>query len=214
MQTLPLLIGQYDSPFVRRVAIALRLYELPFEHRPWSVFRDAEQIAGFNPLRRVPTLVLPSGEVLVESAAILDALDDQVPDERLLLPRRGLLRRAGLRWAALACGLADKGVALVYENVARDPGSQSARWAARCRAQVDDTLRLLERERAECRTPYLLGESISHADVALAVVVHFLRQAVPAALEHLALPALLAHEALCQARPEFQAIDQPLNFPR
>jgi glutathione S-transferase len=70
------------------------------------------------------------------------------------------------------------------------------------------------RERAECRTPYLLGESISHADVALAVVVHFLRQAVPAALEHLALPALLAHEALCQARPEFQAIDQPLNFPR
>jgi glutathione S-transferase len=35
------LIGQYDSPFVRRVAIALRLYGLPFEHRPWSTFGDA-----------------------------------------------------------------------------------------------------------------------------------------------------------------------------
>ena len=37
-----ILIGQYDSPFVRRVGIALRRYQLPFEHRPWSVWGDAE----------------------------------------------------------------------------------------------------------------------------------------------------------------------------
>jgi glutathione S-transferase len=49
-----ILIGQYDSPFVCRVAIALRLYALPFEHRPWSTFGDAEKITPFNPLRRVP----------------------------------------------------------------------------------------------------------------------------------------------------------------
>ena len=61
------LIGQYDSPFVRRVAIALRLYDLPFEHRPWSTFGDADKIAPYNPLRRVPTLVLDSGEALIES---------------------------------------------------------------------------------------------------------------------------------------------------
>jgi hypothetical protein len=36
-----ILIGQYDSLFVRRVAIALRLYE----HRPWSTFGDSENIA-------------------------------------------------------------------------------------------------------------------------------------------------------------------------
>jgi glutathione S-transferase len=56
------LIGQYDSPFVRRVAIALRLYGLPFEHRPWSTFGDADKIAPYNPLRRVPTLVLDSAD--------------------------------------------------------------------------------------------------------------------------------------------------------
>ena len=66
------LIGQYDSPFVRRVAIALRLYGMPFEHRPWSTFGDADKIAPYNPLRRVPTLVLDSGEALIESTAILD----------------------------------------------------------------------------------------------------------------------------------------------
>ena len=53
-----ILIGQYDSPFVRRVGIALRLYGMPFEHRPWSTFGDADWIAPINPLRRVPTLVL------------------------------------------------------------------------------------------------------------------------------------------------------------
>jgi len=70
VRSLPQLIGQYDSPFVRRVASAMTLYEMPFEHRVWSVFRDAEKIVAFNSLRGKPTLVLPSGEVLVESAAI------------------------------------------------------------------------------------------------------------------------------------------------
>jgi glutathione S-transferase len=59
------LIGQYDSPFVRRVAIAMRLYGIKFEHKPWSTFGDAEKIAPYNPLRRVPTLVLDSGEALL-----------------------------------------------------------------------------------------------------------------------------------------------------
>ena len=53
-----ILIGQFDSPFVRRVGVALTLYGMAFEHRPWSVFGDAEAIAAYNPLRRVPTLVL------------------------------------------------------------------------------------------------------------------------------------------------------------
>ena len=42
-----ILIGQYDSPFVRRVTIALRLYGIEFEHRPWSTFGDADKIAPY-----------------------------------------------------------------------------------------------------------------------------------------------------------------------
>ena len=70
-----ILIGQYDSPFVRRVGIALTLYGIPFEHRPWSAFGDADKIRPYNPLTRVPTLVLDNGEVLIHSAAILDYID-------------------------------------------------------------------------------------------------------------------------------------------
>src|SRR6187397_2062128 len=81
-----ILIGQYDSPFVRRVGIALTLYGLPFEHRPWSVFGDAEKVRQYNPLVRVPTLVLDDGLALVESGVILDYLDSRVPAAQAMLP--------------------------------------------------------------------------------------------------------------------------------
>src|SRR5207245_1985892 len=87
-----ILIGQYDSPFVRRVALAMRFYGIAFEHRPWSTFGDADKIAPYNPLRRVPTLVLDNGEALIESTAILDHLDelareqDKVTGEAMIAP--------------------------------------------------------------------------------------------------------------------------------
>ena len=83
------LIGQYDSPFTRRVAIAMRLYGLPFEHRPWSTFGEGDKIAPYNPLRRVPTLVLDDGEALIESTAILDYLDELVGPEQAMIAARG-----------------------------------------------------------------------------------------------------------------------------
>ena len=83
-----ILIGQYDSSFVRRVGIALKLYGLPFEQFPWSVFSDKEKIRPYNPLMRVPVLVLDDGAVLVDSHLIIDHLDRQVPPEKSLFPPR------------------------------------------------------------------------------------------------------------------------------
>ena len=61
------LIGMLDSPFVRRVAIALRLLDLPYEHRPLSVFRNFQAFSLFNPMVKAPTLVLDDGTVLMDS---------------------------------------------------------------------------------------------------------------------------------------------------
>lgn len=209
----PVLIGQFDSPFVRRVAVTLGLYEVAFDHRNWSVFRDAEKIAAFNPMRRVPTLVLSSGEVLVESAAIVDFLDEQVSEDRALLPRSGPERRRGMRVCAQAFSLADKGVALVYENVARETGTQSQRWTERCRLQVSETLLAFEQERASIRTPWWLGQRVGHPDLAVGIVLHFLEQGVPELVAGLSLPALRAHKAKCSELRPFVEYDAPLNFP-
>src|SRR3979411_2581710 len=130
-----ILIGQYDSPFVRRVAIALRLYGLAFEHRPWSTFGDADKIAPYNPLRRVPTLVLDSGEALIESTAILDHLDELVGPSKAMIAEGGERARRGLKICGLATGLADKAVSLLYERVLRKNASSKI-WVERCRTQI------------------------------------------------------------------------------
>jgi glutathione S-transferase len=206
-----ILIGQYDSPFVRRTAIALRLYGLPFEHRPWSTFGDADKIAPYNPLRRVPTLVLDGGEVLIESTAILDYLDELVGPEKAMIAARGPERRRHLRICALATGLGDKSVSLVYERVLRK--EQLKLWVGRCEAQISGVLEVLEKERAAVATPYWFGDRIGHADTAVACALRFTGEAHPALLDarHL---ALKAHAARCEALPPFQEIAQPLSPPK
>ena len=206
-----ILIGQYDSPFVRRVAIALRLYGLPFEHRPWSTFGDADKIAPYNPLRRVPTLVLDSGEALIESAMMLDYLDHRVGPDKVMIPQHGEARWRQQRIAALAMGLGDKGVSLLYERVLRQ--EKLALWVERCEAQISGVLDALEQERAAVATPYWFGETIGHADVAVACVLRFTGEAPPHLFTAARHPALAAHAARCEALPTFQEIMQPLAPP-
>jgi glutathione S-transferase len=206
----PTLIGQYDSPFVRRVAVALQQLGVVYEHWPWSVWADAERLARYTPLRRVPVLIWSDGAVLVDSHAILDAIDDHVGPERALLPRSGPVRREGLRIAALATGLADKAVSLLYEHVLRKPDLRSALWAERCAAQIRETLTLLEAARAERATPFWFGDAPTHADIAVACALRFSKEAHPELLGASIGPALSAHAARAEALPAFRAAVQPL----
>jgi glutathione S-transferase len=207
-----LLIGQYDSPFVRRVAIAARLYGIAFEHRPWSIFGDADKIAPYNPLRRVPTLVLDGGEALIESMAILDYLDELAGADRALIAPRGPERRHALKICALAMGLGDKSVSLLYERVLRKDALKL--WVERCEAQIGGVLAVLEKERAAVKTPYWFGERIGHADIAVACVLRMTREAHLGLFDAARYPALTAHAARCEALAPFQEIVQPLSPPK
>ncbi|BAO89402.1 glutathione S-transferase family protein [Caballeronia cordobensis] len=207
-----ILIGQYDSPFVRRVAIALTLYDMQYEHRPWSAFSDAGKIAPYNPLCRVPTLVLDSGDALIESTMILDYLDEQAGDARALIASRGPERRQALKVCALATGFADKAVALLYERVLHKEKSQS--WLDRCTGQVERVLNALEADRAARATPYWFGDAIGHADIAVACALRFAREAHPEIFSPTRWPTLIGHSDRCEGLPVFRAIAQPLNPPR
>jgi len=203
-----ILIGQYDSPFVRRVAIALKLYRFEYEHRPWSVWADADALAGINPLRRVPTLVLDDGEVLIESAAILDALDQLVGPQRAMIPASGPERRRALKVCALATGLADKAVSLFYEGLLHQVPSQV--WIDRCHSQIADVLTTLEADRPSGEG-WWLGESIGHPDIAAGCALRFTREAHPGLFDPARWPKLAAHGDSCEALPEFREICQPLT---
>jgi glutathione S-transferase len=205
------LIGMYDSPFVRRVAIALKLWGIAFEHRPWSVFRDAAQVARFNPLIRVPTLMLDDGETLFDSSAIIDALDDIVGPTRAMMPGEGVERRKHLRVCALACGLGDKVVSLIYERAVHQ--RESPDWIARCNAQIDATLDVLERECRANGSMWWFGEALGHADIAVVCMLTLAIEALQFDLNAKRWPALRAHREKCEARPEFREISQPFFAP-
>jgi glutathione S-transferase len=207
-----ILIAQYDSPFVRPVAIAMRLYGFDFEHRPWSTFGDADKIAPLNPLRRVPTLVLDDGEVLIESTAILDYLDERAGTENAMIAAGGRERRHALKICALATGLADKAVSLVYERVLRKD-HQSKVWVERCEAQIGGVLEALEKERAAIASPFWSGVRIGHADIAVACVLRFTHEAHPALFDEARYPSLADHAARCETMPVFREIVQPLIPP-
>lgn len=205
-----LLIGQYDSPYVRRVAVALKTYRLPYEHRLWSGFGDVDKIAEFNPMRRVPTLVLESGVVLTESWAIVEILDEMVGPARASLGRVGPGRADMLRLSAFAVGVADKGVSLVYERQLRE--SAFPLWVDRCRAQVIDTLDMLEAERASRSTTWLIDNHLSHADVVLGTMARFLMESLPDEFDWSRWPALEAHSDACEGLPAFHQAYQPFKL--
>jgi glutathione S-transferase len=206
-----ILIGQYDSPFVRRVAIALRLYGLAYEHRPWSVFADAEQVAEYNPLLRVPILVLDSGEALIESTIILEYLDETVGSGKAMIARSGPARREALRICALATGLGDKAVSLLYEQVLHPEPARI--WMERCQTQIAGVLDVLEADRAPRKTPFWFGDAIGHADIAVACVLRFAREAHPRIFSQPRWQALAAHSERCEGMAPFREIVQPLTPP-
>lgn len=161
-------------------------------------------------MRRVPTLVLDDGEALIESGAILDYLDELVGPEKAMIARSGAERRKHLRITALATGLADKAVSLIYERVLRK--EQLKLWVERCEAQISGVLAVLEQERAAVQGPYWLGDRTGHADIAVACALRFTGEAHPHLFDA-RYPALKAHAARCEALPPFREIVQPLAPP-
>jgi glutathione S-transferase len=208
-----ILIGMFDSPFVRRVAVSMKLLGFDFEHRNWSVGKDQQEIRNHNPVGRVPALILDSGETLIESAAILDYLDELAGPGRALLPDYGEPRRRALKLMALAIGAVEKGLMLVSEQVFRPAEKHHQPWLDRCSEQMHGALRVLDQACSEISAgQWLLGGRLTQPDISVTCVTTYLREA--AELEVDRYPALKRHVERCEALPEFRAIYAPFFAPQ
>ena len=202
-----LLIGMFDSPYVRRCAISLKLLKLPFEHANWSVGVDHASIREHSPLGRVPALVLDNREVLVDSASILDHLDDVVGPGHALLPASGSARRDALRIIANAIGAAEKAREILYEKLVRPVEKRHEPWVERCRSQMHGALGQVEIACARRGLgEWLVADSLTQADVTAACVFTFLVEALRICDEGTSrYPRLKALTARCEELPEFRA---------
>ena len=198
-----ILVGQYDSPFVRRVAITLQLYGMPFKRNAISVFGDAAEMGRINPLVRIPSLVLDDGEVLVESGAILDFLDERAGPACALTPRSGSERRHTLQVMAVATGTIDKAGAVVYERHFHTAAAVNKEWVMRLKGQVAGGLVWLE---GRLGGDWFFGDKLSQADITAGVLLGYLHLRLPEALDDGAYPRLEALSKRCEALPAFVVV--------
>ncbi|NKC32496.1 glutathione S-transferase family protein [Falsiroseomonas selenitidurans] len=171
-----ILIGRNLSPFVRRTAASLNLLGLPYEQRPYSTVDNAAELKEFNPLGRVPALLLDSGEVLVDSTFILDVLDEMAGPDRALVPPAGAPRRAVLAALGLAVGATEKTVALFYETRRPDglvwPANQE-----KLSAQALAGFAALDR--MALAGPWLIGDRLTQADITMTAGLDFAEMMLP-----------------------------------
>ena len=194
-----ILIGQYDSPFVRRVAISLRVLGVSHEHGTRSVFADFDAMRRINPLGRIPSLVLDDGEVLIDASAILDWLDQSVGQERALTPAAGAERRRVLRRMAFATGVINKAGAAAYERLIRPAAYRWPDWIERCLMQAAGGLEALAAEQ------WPESARLDQGEITTACMLRYLWIAVPELLPQGRYSSLDALSARCEARPEFGA---------
>ena len=195
-----ILVGQYDSPFVRRVAVTLHHYGMPFTRNTISVFGDAKDMQRINPLVRIPSLILDDGETLIDSVAIVDTLDEMAGPARALVPPRGPERRKILQAAALAQGTAEKAGQVVYERFFHAGARLNREWEQRCLSQLAAGLDRLE---GQCGAPWYFGRQMTHADVMTGCMIEYLYLRLPESFPAARHPRLQALFARCEARDEF-----------
>jgi len=195
-----MLVGQYDSPYVRRVAISLRILGLPYEHDTRSVFGDFDSMRRTNPLARIPSLILDDGEVLIDSAAILDHIDELVGPTKALLPRSGIERREALRRIALATGAIDKiGGGRNYELMIRPERHRWPEWIERVTIQGSgalDTLNALD---------WPVEAALGQAQITTGCALDYVRLTAPDLMPAGRYPNLESLLARLLMRPEFIA---------
>lgn len=197
------LIGRYASPFVRRVAVTMRFYGMPYEHESVIPFGETKAgLAALNPITRVPVLVLEDGESLVDSTAILDYLDELAGQERALIPPNGAERRLVMQRLAVTLGTMDKLVAVLYERRFRPNDLWYQPWLEQCDQQVTDGFRWLD---GQFEDEWMTAGHMTQADITLAVFWAFGLAVRPNFFQRLGCAKIEALSNRLEATPAFQA---------
>ena len=177
-----ILYGRDLTPYVRRIAIWCALQGREVERRPITVMgEDFARLKEMNPVARVPVLELEDGTRLIDSFAIGDWLDETSPNGVRLLPAAGVARREALQRLAVAAGVAEKGVALVYERNRRPEQFHWKDWQDRVTGQVRGGLAALDA--AAPAAGFSGGDLPDAGDVSAVVGYQFIEAMNPWVLE-------------------------------
>ena len=164
------LIVSLTSPYARKVRIVLAEKKIEYElvvDAPWAADSGVPQ---YNPLGKVPVLLLDDDSTLYDSRVIAEYLDNVTPNNRLF-PPSGRERTTVKRWEALGDGLLDAAVAALLE-ARRPKGEKSKSWIERQRGKIATALAAMSADLGE--QPWCHGGSFSLADIAVGCALGYL----------------------------------------
>lgn len=196
------LIGMLDSPYVRRVAIALIMSKTPFIHRPISLFRHIDQFSKLNPLLKAPTLLTDDGVALMDSNVILDYLARVDPRIAALTPAKAPEWLAALRATGVALTVMEKAVQRHYERMLRPAEKQHGPWVDRVMGQLTVGLDALD---GELPGSGWIGGELGIADITAVCAFGFTQSVLADIVETSRYPNLRAFCARAEALPAFRA---------
>lgn len=193
------LIASKTSPYARKVRVALAEKRIDFEFVEENAWNADTTVPQYNPLNKVPVLVLDDGTPLFDSRVIIEFVDGVSPVCRLF-PESGRERIMVKRWEALADGIADAGVAMFLERK-RPSTPEGEKWIERQRNKVDLGIAMAAAELGE--RDWCHGVAITAADIALACALFWLEFRLPEIKWREQHPGLAAWADRIGERPSF-----------
>ena len=166
------LIGTLTSPYVRKVRIVMAEKKLDYQFTLEDVW-GSDAMLEFNPLGKVPCLVMEGGEAVFDSRVIVEYVDTLSPVGRLI-PERGRERAEVRTWEALADGLLDASILARLEQTwaGRTDAQRSAAWVDRQLSRVNSALAAMAKGLGE--KPWCFGTHFSLADIAVGCALGYL----------------------------------------
>ncbi len=173
------LIGSTTSPYVRKVRIVMSEKKLDYQFVLEDVWAADTQMARFNPLGKVPCLVMEGGEAVFDSRVIVEYLDTLSPVGKLI-PSGGRERAEVKTWEALADGLLDAAILARMEDIwtLRPAEQRSQAWIDRQLGKIDLALKAMAQGLGD--KPFCSGIHFSLSDVAVGCALGYLDFRFPA----------------------------------
>ena len=195
------------SPYARKVRVVAAEKKLDLDLEKADPYGAMPDLVKFNPLGKVPALIMDDGSSLFDSRVIVEYLDGLSPVHRLV-PETSRDRIAVKRWEALADGLCDAALTARMENARSDKTESSTKQIERQLAKMSTAVEEMSRELGD--REHCVGSALSLADIATGCALGYLKLRFAEIAWESAYPNLARLYKKLMARASFKATDPTL----
>ena len=195
------LLGTDGSPYVRKVRISLEEKGVAYDYVRERPSVPGSSVPNYNPLAKIPTLVLDNGKAIYDSPVIVEYVDG-IGKGAKLIPTEFEARIEVKRWEALGDGIADATVLVSHDFRNPENERQKPDWYEKHGSKITRGLATMDRDLGD--REFCFGNSFTLADIACAYSLAYLDLAWKPVDWRKAHPRLAKFYERMMQRPSFQ----------